>query len=91
MMLDNQPRGTIVIEDLEVGMMRYLQKQVTDRDIEQSPGLREVAEILFGADEADRRLAEYFGGDDNVPPAVKAGPRPTEATKSAGDTLVSPR
>ena len=33
-MLDNQPRGTIVIEDLEIGMMRYLQKVVTDRDIE---------------------------------------------------------
>ena len=32
-MLDNLPRGTIVIEDLEVGMTRYLQKQVTDRDI----------------------------------------------------------
>lgn len=33
-MLDNQPRGTIVIEDIEIGMMRYLQKVVTDRDIE---------------------------------------------------------
>ncbi len=33
-MLDNLPRGTIVIEDLEVGMMRYLQKVVTDKDIE---------------------------------------------------------
>ena len=33
-MFDNLPRGTIVIEDLEVGMSRYLQKQVTDRDIE---------------------------------------------------------
>lgn len=33
-MLDNLPRGTIVIEDLEVGMMRHLQKLVTDRDIE---------------------------------------------------------
>lgn len=33
-MLDNLPRGTIVIEDLEVGMTRYLQKQVTDHDIE---------------------------------------------------------
>ena len=33
---------------------------VRDRDIEGSSGLREVAEILFG-DEADRRLAEYFG------------------------------
>ncbi len=34
MMLDNLPRGTIVIEDLEVGMMRYLQKVVTDEDIQ---------------------------------------------------------
>ena len=33
-MLDNQPRGTIVIEDLEIGMMRSLQKEVTDLDIE---------------------------------------------------------
>jgi 3-hydroxybutyryl-CoA dehydratase len=34
MMLDNQPRGTICIEDIEIGMTRYLQKVVTDRDIE---------------------------------------------------------
>ena len=34
MMLDNQPRGTICIEDLEIGMTRYLQKTITDRDIE---------------------------------------------------------
>jgi len=33
-MLDNLPRGTIVIEDLEIGMFRYLRKQVTDEDIE---------------------------------------------------------
>ncbi|MFM2354439.1 MAG: hypothetical protein RLZZ528_175 [Pseudomonadota bacterium] len=33
MMLDNLPRGTICIEDMEIGMTRYLQKQVTDRDI----------------------------------------------------------
>lgn len=33
-MLDNQPRGTICIEDLEIGMSRYVQKQITDRDIE---------------------------------------------------------
>ena len=33
-MLDNQPRGTIVIEDLSVGMTRSLTKEVTDRDIE---------------------------------------------------------
>jgi len=33
-MLDNLPRGTIVIEDIEIGMFRYLHKQVTDADIE---------------------------------------------------------
>ncbi len=33
-MLDNLQRGTICIEDLEIGMRRYLQKQVTDRDIQ---------------------------------------------------------
>ena len=33
-MLDNQPRGTIVIEDLEIGMVRSLTKQITDLDIE---------------------------------------------------------
>ncbi len=33
-MLDNLPRGTIVIEELEVGMTRHLEKTVTDRDIE---------------------------------------------------------
>jgi 3-hydroxybutyryl-CoA dehydratase len=30
---DNLPRGTICIEDIEIGMRRYLRKQVTDRDI----------------------------------------------------------
>ncbi len=33
-MLDNAPRGTIVIEDLAVGMMRHVQKVITDEDIE---------------------------------------------------------
>ena len=33
-MLDNLPRGTICIEDIEMGMTRYVQKTVTDRDIE---------------------------------------------------------
>lgn len=33
-MLDNAPRGTICIEDLEIGMVRSLRKTVTDRDIE---------------------------------------------------------
>jgi 3-hydroxybutyryl-CoA dehydratase len=32
-MNDNFPRGTICIEDLEIGMSRYLRKEVTDRDI----------------------------------------------------------
>ena len=32
-MLDNMPRGTIVIEDIEIGMKRHLWKEVTDRDI----------------------------------------------------------
>ncbi|MCO6383576.1 MAG: MaoC family dehydratase [Vannielia sp.] len=33
-MLDNLPRGTICIEDIEIGMVRHLRKEVTDRDIE---------------------------------------------------------
>ncbi len=33
-MLDNAPRGTIVIEDLEIGMTRHLTKEITDLDIE---------------------------------------------------------
>ena len=33
-MLDNHPRGTICIEDLEIGMVRSLRKTVTGRDIE---------------------------------------------------------
>ncbi|SIS55424.1 3-hydroxybutyryl-CoA dehydratase [Roseivivax lentus] len=33
-MFDNQPRGTIPIEDIEMGMTRYLQKEITDQDIE---------------------------------------------------------
>ena len=33
-MFDNAPRGTICIEDLEIGMSRSLRKVVTDRDIE---------------------------------------------------------
>lgn len=32
-MLDNMPRGTICIEDLEVGMKRHLTKCITDEDI----------------------------------------------------------
>ncbi|MFK7765292.1 MAG: MaoC family dehydratase [Roseobacter sp.] len=33
-MLDNLPRGTICIEDIEMGMRRHLRKVVTDADIE---------------------------------------------------------
>ena len=42
---------------------------VRDDDIRNASGLRDVAEILFG-DDADRRLAEYFGGIDAVPPSI---------------------
>ena len=35
LMLDNNPRGTICIEDIEMGMTRYIRKIITDRDIEQ--------------------------------------------------------
>lgn len=31
---DNFSRGTICIEDIEIGMTRHLRKEVTDRDIE---------------------------------------------------------
>jgi 3-hydroxybutyryl-CoA dehydratase len=30
---DNLPRGTVFIEDMEIGLTRYLDKTVTDRDI----------------------------------------------------------
>ncbi|MEM1315884.1 MAG: MaoC family dehydratase [Pseudomonadota bacterium] len=33
-MFDNFPRGTVVIEDMSIGMTRHLRKEVTDRDIE---------------------------------------------------------
>jgi len=33
-MLDNLPRGTICIEEIEIGMTRHLRKVVTDTDIE---------------------------------------------------------
>ncbi|WP_135504456.1 MaoC family dehydratase [Roseovarius aestuariivivens] len=33
-MLDNMPRGTITIEEMEMGMVRSLLKVVTDEDIE---------------------------------------------------------
>lgn len=33
-MLDNMPRGTICIEDIEIGITRHLRKVVTDTDIE---------------------------------------------------------
>ena len=42
---------------------------VSDEDIAASAGLCDVAEILFG-DDSERRLAEYFGGHDAIPPAV---------------------
>ena len=50
---------------------------VRDEDIRNSAGLREVAIILFG-DDANRRLAEYFGGEDRVADAVRNGPMPAD-------------
>ncbi len=34
MTLNDQTHGTIYIEDLEIGMVRFMRKQLTDRDIE---------------------------------------------------------
>lgn len=34
LMLDNNPRGTICIEDIEMGITRYVRKVITDQDIE---------------------------------------------------------
>jgi glycerol-3-phosphate dehydrogenase len=45
---------------------------VRDADIRSSAGLAEVALILFGTD-AERRLAEYFGGHDEIPPDIRVG------------------
>ena len=33
-MADDYPRGTIYIDDIQVGMSRHLEKEITDRDIE---------------------------------------------------------
>jgi hypothetical protein len=55
-------------------------------DVESSAGLREVAEILFG-DDADRRLAEYFGGEEHVPPAVRAPSAIPRVDRRAIDVL----
>ncbi len=33
-MLDSQTRGTIYLDEIEIGLSRHLTKQVTDRDIE---------------------------------------------------------
>ena len=56
---------------------------VHDADIANSAGLREVAEILFG-DDADRRLAEYFGGPELVPDAVRDARRPPTTVRAEG-------
>ena len=47
---------------------------VHDADIADSVGLAEVAVILFGRD-AERRLAEYFGGAGSIPDVVPRDPR----------------
>ncbi len=47
-MLDNLPRGTICIEDIEIGMTRHLRKTVTDHDI-----------ALFGEVSTDRNPVHF--------------------------------
>lgn len=47
-MLDNFPKGTICIEDIEMGMFRQLRKVITDRDIE-----------LFGEISTDRNPVHF--------------------------------
>jgi glycerol-3-phosphate dehydrogenase len=59
---------------------------VPREDIESSTGLREVAEILFG-DDAERRLAEYFGGADRIPEAVRAASSIPRIDRRAIDVL----
>ena len=54
---------------------------VSDDDIAASEGLYEVAEILFG-DDAERRLAEYFGGRDAIPAGVLGRHRPVAGPTS---------
>ena len=53
-----------MITKLEDFMRRRSKIELVVRDerIRSSPGLREVAQILFGHD-AERRLAEYFGNE----------------------------
>ncbi len=55
--------GTEMITKLEDFMRRRskITQVVPDQVVRSSGGLNEVAEILFG-DEAEARLAEYFGG-----------------------------
>jgi alpha-glycerophosphate oxidase/glycerol-3-phosphate dehydrogenase len=54
---------------------------VSDADIAGSEGLYDVAEILFG-DDAERRLAEYFGGRYAIPAGVLGRHRPVAGPTS---------
>ena len=54
-MLDNNPRGTICIEDIEMGMTRYVRKVITDQDIEK------FAEI--STDHNPVHLDDEYAGD----------------------------
>ena len=54
---------------------------VSDDDVAASEGLYEVAEILFG-DDAEQRLAEYFGGRDAIPAGVLGRHRPVTGPTS---------
>ena len=57
-MLDNMPRGTICIEDIEMGMTRHLRKVVTHRDIEM------IAEV--STDRNQVHLDDDYARDPNL-------------------------
>ena len=69
-MLDNLPRGTICIEDIEMGMSRHLSKVVTDEDIDRIRSLfddlerkRDIADFLQLAEEGEG--VRIFIGSEN--------------------------
>lgn len=68
----HEAAGSEMVTRLEDFMRRRskIDLVVPDEAVDASPGLREVAEILFG-DAADARLAEYYGGEGAVPEAMR--------------------
>ena len=65
-MLDNMPRGTICIEDIEMGMSRHLRKQVTDRDIQMFAEVSTDHNPVHMDDDYAQVRTEVMVGDDAV-------------------------